>query len=261
MASQAAEQRRAGRPGRCPPGFGRMALYVLLGFSAGLPFYMFSTVLALRLQAHEVGLVVIGFFAWVQLLPTFKFLWAPLLDRYDVPGFAPLLGQEARLDHAVAARHLQLDGGDGADLVGRQPGGHRLVRGAARLLDDDARSRRRRLADRARADPGRAGPARRRQSVGLSHRDGRGGQRRAARRRSSRAARAAASSGRRAGHRLSADRRRRLPAASRSSRCMRPDPGRRRQPRRRARCTGLGASASILAAATARRPRRSAGCC
>ena len=41
------------------PAIGRPALYVLLGFSAGLPFYMFSTVLALRLQAHEIGLVVI----------------------------------------------------------------------------------------------------------------------------------------------------------------------------------------------------------
>ncbi|HEX8448496.1 MAG TPA: permease, partial [Allosphingosinicella sp.] len=75
------------------PGLGRVALYVLLGFSAGLPFYMFSTVLALRLQAHGVVLVVIGFFAWVQLLPTFKFLWAPVLDRYDVPGFARFWGK------------------------------------------------------------------------------------------------------------------------------------------------------------------------
>jgi len=70
-----------------------MALYGLLGFSAGLPFYMFSTVLALRLQAHGVALAVIGFFAWVQLLPTFKFVWAPLLDRYDVPGFARFWGK------------------------------------------------------------------------------------------------------------------------------------------------------------------------
>ncbi len=76
-----------------PPGKGRQALYLLLGFSAGLPFYMFSTVLSLRLQAHEVGLVIIGFFAWVQLLPTFKFLWAPVLDRYDVPGFARFWGK------------------------------------------------------------------------------------------------------------------------------------------------------------------------
>ncbi|WP_239024791.1 permease [Sphingomonas corticis] len=70
-----------------------MALYGLLGFAAGLPFYMFSTVLALRLQAHQVPLAVIGFFAWVQLLPTLKFVWAPLLDRYVVPGFARFFGK------------------------------------------------------------------------------------------------------------------------------------------------------------------------
>lgn len=86
-------------PGRASvaptPGVGRarLALFVMLGFSAGLPFYMFSTVLALRLQAHGVALVIIGFFAWVQLLPTLKFLWAPLLDRHDVPGFARFWGK------------------------------------------------------------------------------------------------------------------------------------------------------------------------
>lgn len=72
---------------------GRLALFCLLGFSAGLPFYMFSTVLFLRLQAHGIGLAVIGFFAWVQLLPTFKFLWAPMLDRFDVPGFGRFWGK------------------------------------------------------------------------------------------------------------------------------------------------------------------------
>lgn len=71
----------------------RMALYVLLGFSAGLPFYMFSTILSARLTEHGVALAVIGFFAWVQLLPTFKFLWAPLLDRYDIPGFGRFWGK------------------------------------------------------------------------------------------------------------------------------------------------------------------------
>ena len=76
-----------------PRGMRRQGLYLLLGFSAGLPFYMFSTVLMLRLQAHEIGLVIIGFFAWVQLLPTFKFLWAPLLDRYQVPGFGRFWGK------------------------------------------------------------------------------------------------------------------------------------------------------------------------
>src|SRR5687768_5136758 len=54
---------------------------------------MFSTVLAVRLTDHGVALAVIGFFAWVQLLPTFKFLWAPLLDRYQVPGFSRFWGK------------------------------------------------------------------------------------------------------------------------------------------------------------------------
>ena len=75
------------------PPLARLALYLLLGFSASLPFYMFSTVLALRLTKHGVGLVMIGFFAWVTLLPTFKFAWAPLLDRFDVPGFGRFWGK------------------------------------------------------------------------------------------------------------------------------------------------------------------------
>ncbi len=75
------------------PGIGRLLVFGLLGFSAGLPFYMFSTVLSLRLSQHGVGIVVIGFFAWVTLLPTFKFLWAPLLDRVGVPGFGRFWGK------------------------------------------------------------------------------------------------------------------------------------------------------------------------
>lgn len=75
------------------PARGRFVLYLLLGFSAGLPYYMFSTILSARLAKHDVDLVLIGFFGWVQLLPTFKFLWAPLLDRYSVPGFGRFFGK------------------------------------------------------------------------------------------------------------------------------------------------------------------------
>ena len=70
-----------------------LGLYLLLGFSAGLPFYMFNAVLTLRLARHGVDIVIIGFFAWIALLPTFKFAWAPLLDRYDVPGFSRFWGR------------------------------------------------------------------------------------------------------------------------------------------------------------------------
>lgn len=70
-----------------------LGLYLLLGFSAGLPFYMFNAVLTLRLSRHGVDIVIIGFFAWIALLPTFKFAWAPLIERYDVPGFARFWGR------------------------------------------------------------------------------------------------------------------------------------------------------------------------
>ena len=74
-------------------GIGLSALYLLLGFCAGLPFYMFNAVLLLRLARHGVDIVTTGYFAWVALLPTFKFAWAPLLDRYDVPGFGRFWGK------------------------------------------------------------------------------------------------------------------------------------------------------------------------
>lgn len=70
-----------------------LGLYLLLGFSAGLPFYMFNAVLTLRLARHGVDIVIIGFFAWIALLPTFKFAWAPLIERYDIPGFAGFWGR------------------------------------------------------------------------------------------------------------------------------------------------------------------------
>lgn len=71
----------------------RLALYALLGFSAGLPFYLFNATLLYRLSRHGIDIVTIGFFASVALLPTFKFVWAPLLDRFDVPGFARFWGK------------------------------------------------------------------------------------------------------------------------------------------------------------------------
>jgi PAT family beta-lactamase induction signal transducer AmpG len=83
----------AGDPPAKPSARRLLGLYLLLGFSAGLPFYMFNAVLTLRLARHGVDIVIIGFFAWIALLPTFKFAWAPLIERYDVPGFARFWGR------------------------------------------------------------------------------------------------------------------------------------------------------------------------
>ena len=70
-----------------------IALFGLLGFSSGLPFLLFSAVLFLRLTQNGAGLGVVAFFAWVSLLPTFKFAWAPLLDRITIPGFGGFWGR------------------------------------------------------------------------------------------------------------------------------------------------------------------------
>lgn len=69
------------------------ALFGLLGFSSGLPFLLFSAVLFLRLTSNGVALGIVAFFAWVSLLPTFKFAWAPLLDRLTIPGFGRRWGR------------------------------------------------------------------------------------------------------------------------------------------------------------------------
>jgi len=92
MASTTAVDMGAAPSAKRPP-LRTLGLYLLLGFSAGLPFYMFNAVLTLRLARHGVDIVVIGFFAWIALLPTFKFAWAPLLDRYSVPGFSRFWGR------------------------------------------------------------------------------------------------------------------------------------------------------------------------
>src|SRR3569623_2013935 len=56
-----------------PRDWRRYGLYLLLGFAAGLPFYMFNAVLLYRLAKHNIDIGTVGFFAWVALLPTLKF--------------------------------------------------------------------------------------------------------------------------------------------------------------------------------------------
>ena len=78
------------KPGISPRMIG---LFGLLGFSSGLPFLLFSSVLFLRLSNNGASLGTVAFFAWVSLLPTFKFAWAPLLDRLSIPGFGRVWGR------------------------------------------------------------------------------------------------------------------------------------------------------------------------
>ncbi|PKO84468.1 MAG: AmpG family muropeptide MFS transporter [Betaproteobacteria bacterium HGW-Betaproteobacteria-11] len=60
----------------------RMLICVFTGFSSGLPLYLLLNLLPAWLRSEGVDLKTIGLFALIQFPYTWKFLWAPLLDRY-----------------------------------------------------------------------------------------------------------------------------------------------------------------------------------
>jgi PAT family beta-lactamase induction signal transducer AmpG len=72
---------------------GRIALMLPLGFSSGLPFLLVFSTLSAWLREAGVSRTEIGLLSWVALAYSFKFLWAPLVDRYDVPLLSALLGR------------------------------------------------------------------------------------------------------------------------------------------------------------------------
>ena len=63
----------------------RMLICVFTGFSSGLPLYILVSLLPAWLRSENVDLKAIGLFALIQLPFTWKFLWAPLFDRYAPP--------------------------------------------------------------------------------------------------------------------------------------------------------------------------------
>ena len=63
----------------------RMLICIFTGFSSGLPLYILIALLPAWLRSEGVDLKVIGLFALIQLPFTWKFLWAPLFDRYIPP--------------------------------------------------------------------------------------------------------------------------------------------------------------------------------
>jgi len=63
---------------------------LLLGFSSGLPFYLVGNTFGFWLRDEHTSLTWIGFSSWVGLAYSLKFLWAPLIDRVDLPLFKRL---------------------------------------------------------------------------------------------------------------------------------------------------------------------------
>ncbi|MCX8017165.1 MAG: AmpG family muropeptide MFS transporter [Rhodocyclaceae bacterium] len=63
----------------------RMLICVFTGFASGMPLYLLLNLLPAWLRSEGVSLKAIGLFALIQFPYTWKFLWAPLLDRYALP--------------------------------------------------------------------------------------------------------------------------------------------------------------------------------
>ncbi|KKB64771.1 hypothetical protein WM40_04020 [Robbsia andropogonis] len=63
----------------------RMLVCAFLGFTSGLPLYVLITLVQAWLRSSGVDLKQIGLFALIGIPYTWKFVWAPLLDRFS-PG-------------------------------------------------------------------------------------------------------------------------------------------------------------------------------
>lgn len=66
---------------------------LFLGFSAGLPFLLVFSTLSAWLRSADVEVAAIGFFAWIGILYSIKFFWAPVVDRIRLPLLSAALGQ------------------------------------------------------------------------------------------------------------------------------------------------------------------------
>lgn len=70
----------------------RIGAMLALGFASGLPLALTSGTLQAWMTVEGLDIKTIGFFSLVGQAYIFKFLWAPLMDRYT----PPLLGQIGR---------------------------------------------------------------------------------------------------------------------------------------------------------------------
>ncbi len=71
----------------------RVVAIFFLGFSSGLPLLLVFSTLSLWLTDEGISKTVIGIFALVRTPYTFKFLWAPLIDRLPFPLLTARLGR------------------------------------------------------------------------------------------------------------------------------------------------------------------------
>ena len=71
----------------------RILAMLFLGFSAGLPILLIFSTLSLWLREAGVERSAVTYFSWAALGYSFKFVWAPLVDKLPLPFLHSLLGK------------------------------------------------------------------------------------------------------------------------------------------------------------------------
>ena len=70
----------------------KVGVMLMLGFASGLPFMLVGNTMGYWLREGGTQLSAIGFLSWVGLAYSLKFLWAPIIDKTDVPLLGRWLG-------------------------------------------------------------------------------------------------------------------------------------------------------------------------
>ncbi len=65
--------------------FHRLVMVLVLGFASGLPLALTGGAMQAWLTMEGLDLVTLGFLALIGVPYTFKVLWAPLMDRFELP--------------------------------------------------------------------------------------------------------------------------------------------------------------------------------
>ena len=73
--------------------FFRACRLIFLGFSAGIPILLIFSTLSLWLREAGVSKSAVTFFSWAALGYSFKFIWAPIVDKLPLPLLSRLLGR------------------------------------------------------------------------------------------------------------------------------------------------------------------------
>jgi PAT family beta-lactamase induction signal transducer AmpG len=81
----------------------RLAAVLVLGFASGLPLALTGQAMQAWLAVDGVDIATIGFLGLVGVPYTFKFLWAPLMDRFEPPWLGRRRGWLVLTQLALAA--------------------------------------------------------------------------------------------------------------------------------------------------------------